>query len=97
MHVNTPQIAGGFGGVWGELPLLPLLVAAELMDGSPQPLGSDQLLIDELLHRFQMAHDGVPRMHPAWECRREEEGLEHTLLSLPRLPEPRKAQKGHPH
>lgn len=76
MHVNTPQIAGGLGGVRGELPLLPLLVTAKLVDGAPQPLGSDELLIDELLHRFQMAHDGVPCMHPAWEHRREEEGLE---------------------
>jgi len=75
VHVNTPQIAGGLGGVRGELPLLPLLVAAELVDGAPQPLGSDELLIDELLHRFQMAHDGVPGMHPAWERRREGRGV----------------------
>jgi hypothetical protein len=50
MNVNTPQIAGGLGGVRWELPLLPLLVAAQLVDRAPQPLGPDKLLIDELLH-----------------------------------------------
>lgn len=50
MNINTPQVAGGFSGVWWELPLLPLLVAAQLMDRAPQPLGPDELLIDELLH-----------------------------------------------
>lgn len=67
MHINTPQVAGGLGGVRWEFPLLPLLVAAKLMDRAPQPLGSDEFLIDELLHRFQMAHDRIPCMHPAWK------------------------------
>lgn len=50
MYINTPQVAGGFSGVWRELPLLPLLVAAQLMHRAPQSLGPDDLLIDELLH-----------------------------------------------
>jgi hypothetical protein len=50
MHVNTPQVARGFRSMWGELPLLPLLIAAQLMHRAPEPLGPDELLVDEFLH-----------------------------------------------
>lgn len=82
MHINTPQVAGGFSSVWWELPLLPLLVAAQLVHRAPQPLGPDELLIDELLHWLQMAHDGVPGMHPAWGYRRAGQHLLLSSLSL---------------
>ena len=75
MHVDTPQVAGGLGGVWGELPLLPLLVAAQLVHGAPEALGSDEFLTDELLHRLQVAHDGVACVHPAWERQERDRGL----------------------
>ena len=50
VHVHRPQVAGGLGGVWGELPLLPLLVVAQLMHGAPEPEASHAHLIDELRH-----------------------------------------------
>lgn len=59
MHVDRPEVAGGFSGVWRELPLLSLLVVTQLVDGAPQTRAPYACLIDELLHRLQVAHDGV--------------------------------------
>lgn len=94
MHVHRPQVAGGLGGVWGELPLLPLLVVAQLVHGAPETLGSDEFLIDELLHRLQVAHDGVACVHPAWEGQEGEERVRafpthqfFSVLCLPKHPE----------
>lgn len=50
VHIHAPQVAGGLGGVRGEFPLLPLLVAPQLMHRAPETLGSDDLLVDEFLH-----------------------------------------------
>lgn len=97
MHIDTPQVAGGLGGVRGELPLLSLLVAAQLVHRAPQPLGSDEFLTDELLHRLQVTHDGVACVHPAWEMQEGEKEVRvlpthltklFSLLYLPKHPAP---------
>ena len=101
MHVDTPQVAGGLGGVRGELPLLPLLVAAQLVHGAPETLGSDEFLIDEFLHRLQVAHDGVACVHPAWERQEGEERVRalptHLILLCTVSPQtPRMLRKANP-
>lgn len=83
MHVDWPEIAGGLGGVGRELPSMALLIVAQLVDGSPQACTSHGCQIDELLHRLQVAHDGVSWMHPAWGCKERDGAWKQGLPQLP--------------
>lgn len=66
VHIHGPEVASGLRGIGGELPPMLLLVVAQLVDGPPQTSASYARLTKEVLHRLQVAHDGVACMHPAW-------------------------------